>query len=365
MGASKPGRRLTVDVSPLFETHWTGIPVFTRRAVQALMAQKDIALDFAFDLVGIPKIVVMDAIRANSGWPLRESYERNGGEHSKLVDLGQPIFYPTVKRHPGAAFRESHMVHDLSTLFMPETHETTNIDYHLQTLREEILTSDTVFCASGATRAALVDAYPSVRAKTRVLYQYADWPAAFEAMDRNLPIPKLGRYAVVIGTLEPRKNLSLLLESLSEPAIRNSDLRFVVVGRKGWKVDAFMVKLTPKERDRVIFSGFVSEFVKYRLLKHCEFLVFPSLYEGFGIPALEAMLLGKPVLASMTSSFPEVIGNAGVYFDPCSTTDFATAFQDIADPRKQAELGAHARGHAAQFSAQAMGRTLAEWALVG
>jgi glycosyltransferase involved in cell wall biosynthesis len=204
-----------------------------------------------------------------------------------------------------------------------------------------------------------------VRAKTRVLYQYADWPAAFEAMDRNLPIPKLGRYAVVIGTLEPRKNLSLLLESLSEPAIRNSDLRFVVVGRKGWKVDAFMVKLTPKERDRVIFSGFVSEFVKYRLLKHCEFLVFPSLYEGFGIPALEAMLLGKPVLASMTSSFPEVIGKAGTYFDPCSTTDFATAFQDIADPRKQAELGAHARSHAAQFSAQAMGRTLAEWALAG
>ena len=187
----------------------------------------------------------------------------------------------------------------------------------------------------------------------------------FEAMDRNLPVPKLGRYAVVIGTLEPRKNLSLLLDSLSEPAIRNSELRFVVVGRKGWKVDAFMAKLTPKERERVIFSGFVSEFVKFRLLKHCEFLVFPSLYEGFGIPALEAMLLGKPVLASMTSSFPEVIGKAGVYFDPCSTSDFAAGFQEIADPRKQAELGAHARGHAAQFSAQAMGRTLAEWALAG
>jgi glycosyltransferase involved in cell wall biosynthesis len=359
------GRRLAVDVSPLFESQWTGIPVFTRRAVQALMACKGVTLDYCFDLVSIPASAVMDALRVNSGWPLREAYESHCGRHSKLVDLRRPIFYPSVKRQPGAAVRESHTVHDLSPLFMPETHETANIDYHLQNLQQEIQTSDTVFCASGATQAALVQAYPGARNKTRVLYQYADWPAQFEAIDRNLPIPRLGRYAVVIGTLEPRKNLSLLLNALSEPAIRDSKLRFVVVGRTGWKVDAFMSKLKPDDRERVIFSGFVSEFVKYRLLRHCEFLVYPSLYEGFGIPAVEAMLLGKPVLASMTSSFPEVIGNAGVFFDPCSTADFAAAFQEISDPRKQAFLSGHARTQAAQFSAEAMGSTLKQWALAG
>ena len=78
--------------------------------------------------------------------------------------------------------------------------------------------------------------------------------------------------------------------------------------------------------DRLLFSGFVSEFTKYRLIKGSEFLIFPSVYEGFGIPALEAMALGKPVLSSWSSSLPEVVGDAGVYFDPLSVTDFAAAF---------------------------------------
>jgi len=97
--------------------------------------------------------------------------------------------------------------------------------------------------------------------------------------------------------------------------------------------------------------------MKYRLLRHAKFLVFPSIYEGFGIPALEAMSLGKPVLAAVTSSLPKIIGDVGVYFDPLSVTEFAAAFQEISDPIKLAELSPRARLRASCFWLEGNGET--------
>jgi len=119
--------------------------------------------------------------------------------------------------------------------------------------------------------------------------------------------------------------------------------------------------LTPEQRKRVIISGFVTEFVKYRLIANAEFLVFPSLYEGFGIPALEAMSLGKPVLASRTSSFPEVVGEAGLYFDPFSADEFADALLEISHPQRLAELAPLALAQNARFSPQRMAAPIVEW----
>ena len=70
---------------------------------------------------------------------------------------------------------------------------------------------------------------------------------------------------MVVGTVEPRKNLDLLIRALSQPEIRRSEIRFIVIGKQGWKVDRFLAELDPQEHSRITFSGFVSEFVKYRL----------------------------------------------------------------------------------------------------
>ena len=145
------------------------------------------------------------------------------------------------------------------------------------------------------------------------------------------------------------------------PELRDSDLRFVIIGRKGWLVDDFLAELRPEDRERLIFSGFVTEFIKYRLLKAAEFLVYPSIYEGFGIPALEAMSLGKPVLASRTSSFPEVIGPAGIYFDPLSPTDFAAGLAELDHTHRQAELGALALEQSRAFGPERMARPVLDW----
>jgi glycosyltransferase involved in cell wall biosynthesis len=355
------GRKLTLDIKPLFETHWTGIPVFTRRLIQALLRHGGVELDFMFQLTRVPPEQVMAAIRAGTGAFLRERFESEGAFRPDFADRTAPLLYPSVKESFAVAPREASTVHDMSTLFMPEFHEAANIAYHLDQLAPQLASDEAVFCISQATRAALLAAFPSAAGKVRLLHQYVDWPDSFAAMERNLPPLRLGRYAVVVGTIEPRKNLGLLLRALPTRELRRSPLRFVVIGRRGWKVDRFMAELPPDARERMLFSGFVSEFTKYRLIKDAEFLIFPSLYEGFGIPALEAMSLGKPVLASWSASLPEVVGDAGVYFDPLSVTDFAAALTTISHPRKLAELAPVALATNATFNWQRMAAPVVEW----
>ena len=353
---------VTVDIGPLLEDHWTGIPVFTRRLVQALMRDGSVDVEFSFRLTQIPKEAVLAAIRVGSGTLLRSEFERNAGRNYPLIDPKSNLLFPSVKECFNVARREASTIHDVSPLVMPEYHEQENIDHHMRNMARQLATDDVVFCASEATRAALTLMFPSVAGKAQVLPQYVDWPEQFPVIERNLPAPVLGKYVVVIGTIEPRKNLALLLQALAMPEVRDSAIKFVVIGKKGWKVDQFLEELTPHEREHILFSGFVTEFMKYRLLRHAEFLVFPSIYEGFGIPALEAMSLGKPVLAAMTSSFPEIVAEAGLYFDPFSTAEFAAAFKEISSERKLSELGPKARHRASSFRWEEMVGPVVRWA---
>jgi glycosyltransferase involved in cell wall biosynthesis len=353
--------KVIVDIGPLFEDHWTGIPIFTRRLVQALMRHGGVDVEFAFRLVQIPRSPVLAAIRAGTGTFLRAQFERNAGKTYPLIDPRAHLLFPSVKESFNVSKHEASTVHDVSPLVMPEYHEQENVDFHMKNLARQLATDEVVFCVSEATRAALRLAFPSVADKTRVLSQYVDWPDSFAMIERNLSPPVLGRYAAVIGTVEPRKNLKILIRALARPEVRDSDIRFVVIGKEGWKVEQFMAELTEYQRERLLFSGYVTEFMKYRLLKHAEFLVFPSLYEGFGIPALEAMSLGKPVLAAMTSSFPELIGDAGLYFDPLSVTEFVAAFGKFADKRTLSDLAPKALTSASLYGWERMALPVVQW----
>jgi glycosyltransferase involved in cell wall biosynthesis len=355
--------KVTLDVGPLLETQWTGIPVFTRRLAESLLRHGAVELDFAIQLTRVPAAPVMAAIQAGTGVFLHDSFENHAHEWRDSVDAGSRLLYPTVKPCLGVGPHEASTVHDMSTLFLPECHEEPNIAFHLDELTREIATNEVVFCISEATKAAFLLAFPSAASRVRLLTQFVDWPERFALMSRNLPRIGLGRYAVVVGTIEPRKNLGLLLRALESPELRRSDIRFVVIGRKGWKVDKFLAELTPEARQRLVFSGFVSEFTKFRLIEGAEFLVLPSIYEGFGIPALEAMSLGKPVLASITSSLPEVVGDGGVFFDPLSAEDFAAAFAEIASRSRLAELAPLALEASRAFGWERMAQPVVEWAL--
>ena len=353
--------RLNIDVAPLLEDQWTGISVFTRRLVQALDAGGRIDLAFSARMTQLDPEEVRATLRHGSGAFLRTRLDRSAASDRPMMDPALPLLHPSVNPQPGLVPREASTIHDMSTLVMPETHDARNVAHHLGPLRHELSADEAVFCVSEATRHALCDTFPWVAPRARLLTQYVDWPAEFAGHDRNLPAVDLGRYAVVIGTIEPRKNLDLLLRALEHPAVMASGLTFIVIGKRGWLVDQALARLRPDQAGRVAFTGFVSEFVKYRLLNAAEFLILPSVYEGFGIPAVEAMSLGKPVLAAMTSSFPEVIGNAGIFFDPFSVDEFALALKEISDVRRVAALVPKALAQAAAFSPRRMAAPVHEW----
>ncbi|WP_198851507.1 glycosyltransferase family 1 protein [Alicyclobacillus sp. SO9] len=134
------------------------------------------------------------------------------------------------------------------------------------------------------------------------------------------------RFILAVGTLEPRKNLQRLIEAFSILIEENMEYKLVIVGRKGW-MDSLSI---PENcREAIVFTGFVSNEELVELYSFAHLFVMPSLYEGFGIPLLEAMSCGVPVLAAATSSLPEVGGDACLYADPLSVTDMARKMSQL------------------------------------
>jgi glycosyltransferase involved in cell wall biosynthesis len=136
-----------------------------------------------------------------------------------------------------------------------------------------------------------------------------------------------GDYILSVGTLQPRKNLPRLIEAFIEARKRPGfDCRLVLVGKKGWGPDE--AKALPAgvlQRKDVIFTGYVEDEDLPALYSGSMAFAYPSLYEGFGLPVLEAMACGTPVLTSQVSSLPEVCGDAAVYVHPLRTEEICRA----------------------------------------
>lgn len=135
-------------------------------------------------------------------------------------------------------------------------------------------------------------------------------------------------FILFVGTLQPRKNIVRLIEAYSK--LQNHDLKLVVIGRRGWQFEEILS--APKRlgvSDSVLFLENVTDEDLPAFYKNAECFVLPSLYEGFGLPILEAMTYGCPVLTSDISSLPEAGGDAAVYFDPKDTLDIAGKIEKV------------------------------------
>jgi glycosyltransferase involved in cell wall biosynthesis len=161
-----------------------------------------------------------------------------------------------------------------------------------------------------------------------------------------------GRYVLAVGNKQPRKNLSRLVRAFSSIALEMPDVTLVIVGQSGWQGSD--VEQTVKSlglNTRVRFTGFVPETDLPALYSGADVFCYPSLYEGFGLPPLEAMACGAPTITSSTSSLPEVVGDAALTVDPLSVEEMAGALRSLlADSTKREEYGRRALRQAALFS---------------
>lgn len=141
------------------------------------------------------------------------------------------------------------------------------------------------------------------------------------------------QYFLYLGTLEPRKNIENIIIAYSKCINKNKQILFpklVIAGRKGWMFESIFQKVTElKLEKKVIFTGYVEDNDTAILMQGAEIFIFPSIYEGFGLPPLEAMACGTPVITSNVSSLPEVVGNAAITVNPFSTNEISDAIEYI------------------------------------
>ena len=189
-------------------------------------------------------------------------------------------------------------------------------------------------------------------------------PAALAAFRAKKGLPE--RFLLYVGTLEPRKNLTTLLDAYAE-VIRHHDVPLIVGGGKGWLYDAVFQRLEQLGlRERVQFVGYIEEEELPLWYAAATLFVFPSLYEGFGMPPLEAMACGTPVVTSNSSSLPEVVGDAGLMAPPHDSAAFAAAISRVlSDPALHQELRERGLVQATRFSWRVTAeRTLAAYEAV-
>jgi glycosyltransferase involved in cell wall biosynthesis len=178
--------------------------------------------------------------------------------------------------------------------------------------------------------------------------------AEVEAFRRDKGLPE--RFVLFLGTIEPRKNVGTLIDAFA--ALTAADpsgtagLRLVLAGGRGWLADPIYARVEERDvRDRVRFAGYVPEEEKALWYNAATCFCYPSLYEGFGLPPLEAMACGTPVITSNVSSLPEVVGKAALTVDPLDSMALCEALRRVLDDRGlRSDLSDRGRARARQFS---------------
>ncbi len=229
-------------------------------------------------------------------------------------------------------------VHDLGYLYYPRAHPLLDRLYLDLSTRYNARAASRVIADSQATKDDLVRHYGIEPDKITVVYPGRD--ETLQPMEDEATIEKVkarygirGDYILYVGTLQPRKNLGRLLEAYAivrKQAKKGETPCLVMAGRKGWLYDQIFQQVERLGLEtEVILPGYVPQDDLPALLSGARLFVFPSLYEGFGLPVLEAMACGTPVLCSNVSSLPEVAGDAALLVDPLDVRSIAEAMNHL------------------------------------
>lgn len=198
-----------------------------------------------------------------------------------------------------------------------------------------------------------VASYTGVAAdKITVTYEAADHIA-----EAAVPVPDIGSapFIMYVGRPLPHKNLPRLIEAFKQLKQTHPDLKLVLSGKKDVLYDRIEKVATKQGIQDIIFTGFVGDAQLRWLYENCAAYVFPSLSEGFGLPGLEAMMHGAPVVSSNATCLPEVYADAAHYFDPVNIDDIAQRIAEVLDsPQLRQELIAKGTEQAKKYSWQRM-----------
>lgn len=268
------------------------------------------------------------------------------------VDVLHSLHY-TAPLFAGA--RRIVTIHDLTFLLFPELHTRARLLVMSRFLRAALRRADGLIYVSESTRRDADRLVPGRRGQAAVAPLGVEnaQPVPEERVQSILLRLKVPRpFILNIGTIEPRKNVITLIRAFDGIAGRFPDLTLVVAGKLGWKYNETLEAMrNSPHAERIRSIGFISDEEKRALLQACDLFVYPSLYEGFGLPLLEGMAAGAPVVGSNISSMPEVVGEAGELVNPSDAAGLASTIADIlSDPNRRARMREAGRRRAAMFT---------------
>lgn len=259
-------------------------------------------------------------------------------------------------------------VFDLSGVRQPDTRASSNIQMHMRLLRNAARNATAMIAISESCKQDIVEILEVPEEEVHVVYggvQLKDYdgppdPRPWMELKARLKITR--PYFIHLGTLEPRKNLPRLISAYARVLEHGTEVpQLVLAGRKGWMYeDIFKSVVDHRLEKDVVFTDYLSRDDAINLLKGAYACTYPSLYEGFGLPVLEAMAAHVPVLTSNVSSLPEVAGDTALLVNPESQDEIQNGLESLINEYPVAQERARAAyQRAQQFTWEASARSLA------
>jgi glycosyltransferase involved in cell wall biosynthesis len=248
-------------------------------------------------------------------------------------------------------------IHDLTFFLFPELHVPVKRYFFRIFIRMSVIFCDKLICVSESTKNDLISIFSKSASKIAVIPLGKDERFNTDVDSEGVAKVKekygiTKKYILFIGTLEPRKNIDNLIKSYNDLKKAGFDYQLVIVGRKGWYYQSIFDLVNMCElSDSVIFTGYIDEYEKPYIISGAKAFVYPSIYEGFGIPVLESISCGIPTITSNVSSLPEVAGNAALLIDPFDQSSiFNALIKLLSDETLSRDLSEKSIKQAQKFS---------------
>jgi glycosyltransferase involved in cell wall biosynthesis len=349
--------RVAVDATAV-PARLTGAGVYAAGLLAALARRDDLEVE-AFCAPATAAALAAPGLRlrpvtvAAAGRPARIAWTQllaARAARRRAADLLHGVHYELPLR---ASLPALVTVHDLTMLTHPEWHQAGKVRYFGWAMRRAVQRARRVLCVSATTARDLRELLGVPPDRIDVTPLGTDLrpasAAAVDAVRRRLALD--GPYLLGLGTVEPRKDLPTLVRAFATVAAELPH-RLVLAGLAGWGAGALAAEVAASGvADRILLAGYVPEADKAALLTGADVFAYPSRYEGFGLPVLEAMACGTPVVTTTGGSLPEVAGDVAVLVEPGDDEALAAAIAKLAaDPAARNDAAERGRARAASFT---------------